>query len=119
MGYHFVIDSVTLPTKIAGGKFVIELCVENVGVAPVYNKIPLKVRLKGDKNEKVCVTDIDITKWLPGKHAENISLDIANDLPLGRYKVEIGIFDDLSRVYFATDAESDGEYYTLATLLKE
>ncbi len=119
MGYHFVIDGAELPEKITGGKFEMRLDIDNVGVAPIYNEIPLKVRLKGKKSEKVFVTDTDITKWLPGKHSENVSLDIPKDLPSGEYEVQIGIFDDLSRVYFATDAKPDGEYYVLATVIKE
>lgn len=118
MGYHYVIDCVTLPKKIVPNKKLeIRFDMDNVGVAPIYNKIPLKVRLKGEKAEEVFITNTDITKWLPGKTCEKISFTVPKGLPGGEYKVQIGIFDELSRVYFATDAVQDGNYYTLANVI--
>lgn len=116
MGYHYVIDSVTLPKKVTNKRCEIRLDIDNVGVAPVYNKIPLKVRLKNKTAEKTFETDADIRKWLPGKTSEKIVLSIPQDLPSGEYEVEIGIFDDRSRVYLATDAPENGNFYSISSV---
>lgn len=48
MGYRFVISEIDYPESIkAGEKIKISLTVNNVGVAPIYNKLPLKIRIKG------------------------------------------------------------------------
>lgn len=111
MGYHFVIGSFTHP-KSAEPKEEIELSLDvyNKGVAPIYTKIPLVVRLS---NEACCFeykTDVDIRRWLPGNNEENFSIKLG-DLPLGEYKLSIGITGfELPSVVFCTDAPSDGDF---------
>ncbi|MBQ6613005.1 MAG: DUF4832 domain-containing protein, partial [Alistipes sp.] len=58
MGYHFVIDRFTCPQNAAPGKTAdVVLAVENVGVAPIYKKLPLVLRI----GDETTVTDTDIT----------------------------------------------------------
>ncbi|MBE6931686.1 MAG: DUF4832 domain-containing protein, partial [Ruminococcaceae bacterium] len=46
MGYHFVIDYAKLPEKAAAGDTMeLGLGIDNRGVAPLYRKLPLQVRL--------------------------------------------------------------------------
>ena len=48
MGYRFVISEIDYQESIkAGEKIEISLTANNVGVAPIYNKLPLKIRIKG------------------------------------------------------------------------
>ena len=99
-----------------GNKTELVLEVENIGVAPAYHKIPLYIKLKGEK-EYDFKTDIDICKWMPGKHREEIIIDIPENIEIGSYSIEISIYDDIVKnVYFATDAEYQDGWYKLADI---
>ncbi len=112
MGYHFVIDS--CETNVVDGKLDLSLIIDNVGVAPIYNKIPLKFAIKTENGIYESISDIDITDWLPGKNTIKLSLPLA--VEGGKVKVGMGIFNDDTFIHFATDAELDGKYYTIAEI---
>lgn len=98
MGYHFVIDRFTCPQNAAPGKTAdVGLAVENAGVAPIYKKLPLVLRI----GDETTVTDTDITRWLPGKHEEKFSVRVPQKT--GEYDIFLGILSPLP-LYFATDA---------------
>lgn len=120
MGYRFVIKEVEYPESIkVGERAGITLKIENKGVAPIYNKLPLKLRLKGEKTQEY-ITDIDITKWLPGQYEENILLEIPSDFATGEYELQIAIEgDDKPSVAFANELETDGNYLLLGKELIE
>ena len=64
--------------------------------------------------EKIFTTDVDIRKWLPGKHTEQIQIRLPQDLQSGEYDLQIGIGGNgRPSVYFASDAKLDGEYFVL------
>ena len=87
--------------------------IENVGVAPIYNFVPLFVRLKGEK-ELLFKTELDIRKWLPGESKEEINLTLPENMAKGKYRLQIGIGDnELSMIYFASDAKLDGHFSEL------
>jgi len=115
MGYHFVIDEVETQTSVKRGEqLAIKIVVDNVGVAPIYYPLPLYVKLKSKGEEKIFATDVDIRKWLPGKHTEKIQIVLPQDLQSGEYDLQIGIGGNGSpSVYFASDAMQDGEYFVL------
>lgn len=117
MGYHYTINSFFYSEDITkGNKTELVLEVENIGVAPAYHKIPLYIKLKGEK-EYDFKTDIDICKWMPGKHREEIIIDIPENIEIGSYSIEISIYDDIVKnVYFATDAEYQDGWYKLADI---
>ena len=121
MGYHFVIDSFACPALTrAGDEVSMTLKMDNVGVAPIYHKIPLYVRLKGLYGYYELQTDIDIRTWLPGKMQENIIFKLPCDLQAGEYVIEIGIGGKgHPQVYFATDAELDGNYAQVSVMVVE
>lgn len=112
MGYHYVIDYFKCPEKAKkGGEIELKLGIDNVGVAPMYDKIPLYVRFVGEKTWE-SKTNIDVTKWLPGKSAERFTAVLPHDVDSGIYDVEIGIYgQNYPMVYFATDAVRNGKYY--------
>ncbi len=119
MGYHFVINEARF-TEIArcGEKFSLNLEIENIGVAPIYTKIPLCIKLKSKYLERVFVTDIDITRWIEGKYCENISIDLPVDFICGNYLLQIGICGvGYPSVCFATAAKQDGDYSVLGNFL--
>ena len=118
MGYHFMIDYFKCPDMVYGGDSAeFELGIENCGVAPIYKKIPLKVRLLGKENSYEFETDIDIRAWLPGKSVEKFLLDIPENIALGEYDVEIGIYNELVPVvYLCTDAVRNNSFYKVGKI---
>ncbi len=115
MGYHYVIDYISCPEKTTvGSSLNIELCVDNVGIAPIYKKLPFNIRLKSERDEYIFTTEIDIRAWLPGKNTEKIEINLPKGLTPNVYALEVGIISNMFPViYFATDAERDGAYYKL------
>ncbi|MBE7084278.1 MAG: DUF4832 domain-containing protein [Clostridiales bacterium] len=118
MGYRFVIREVEFPDNISAGKTIKVLFkIENKGVAPIYNKLPLKIRIKGEKTKEY-ITDVDITKWLPGEHTETVYFDVFDDILHGKYELQIAIGGDKNpNVQFANEGKTDGDYFTLGELL--
>ncbi len=117
MGYRFVIREIEYPESVkAGDTLKIKLKVDNKGVAPIYNKLPLRIRLKGE-TVKEYETDVDITKWLPGEHNETIEMLLPADIIKGEYILQAGIGGNgKPSVVFATEAECDGNYINLANI---
>ena len=116
MGYHFVINEVETQSSVGVGESLsVRLVIDNVGVAPIYNRLPLYVRLKNSFFERDFETEVDIRKWVEGKYEENLSIALPKDMPLGKYELQIGIGGKgKPSVVFATDAPQDGDYSVLA-----
>ena len=117
MGYHLQIDYFKYPDEASvGDEIEIKLGIENRGVAPMYDKVPLYLRLNGDKSYEF-KTDIDVTKWLPGKHSERFAINLQNSVEKGEYDLEIGIYGgNYKLVYFATNAKRVDKFYKLGRI---
>ena len=118
MGYHFKIDSFSCPKEAKKGTDVkMELCIDNIGVAPIYKNHPLKIRLHGDGKEYEFDTNVDIRNWLPGKSKETMEISLPEGLDCTRYNVDVFIETVTGQtVYFCTDAERNGKYYTVGKI---
>jgi hypothetical protein len=118
MGYHFVIDRFACPTESGPYDTIeINLSIDNVGVAPIYKKLPLVFRLSNGITEYEFDSDIDITGWLPGKTSENAEIALSG-IASGMYDIEIAIRSPHAPVlYFATDAERDGAFFKVGRIL--
>jgi len=118
MGYHYIIESFSYPINAkVGDRIKLSLVINNVGVAPIYKKIPLHVSLVNGFSSIDFETDVDITKWMPGKTEVEIILPISSSIYSAAYDIEIGIFgDSLPTVHFCTDAEQDGNYYKVGKI---
>ena len=87
MGYRFCFTKISIDESVNKKDLLnIDFTLNNLGVAPIYNKLPLSIILKGD-NEYVLKTDVDITKWLPGENNEFLKLKLPNDIKNGVYKI--------------------------------
>ncbi len=119
MGYHFVIDEVeTADTVNRGETLTVALSVDNVGVAPIYNQLPLYIRLKKQGEELTFATDVDIRRWIEGKYTETLNVQIPCEMSAGEYELQVGIGGgDLPSVVFATNAEQDGDYAVLGKVV--
>lgn len=117
MGYRFVIKEVEYPEVVKAGERVeISLKIENKGVAPIYNKLPLKLRLKGEKTQEY-ITDIDIMKWLPGEYTETICVDIPNEIASGEFELQIAIGgEDKPNVLFANEMKTEDAWFILGNI---
>ena len=117
MGYRFVLREIEYPENVKQGEsFSLKLKIDNVGVAPIYNKLPVKFRLKGPESVEFC-SDVDITKWLPGKINETVEISVPNNISKGGYDLEICIGGgDLPNVSFADDLPCSDGYFTLANV---
>ena len=112
MGYHYVIDSFTFPQD-ADGTANFELCIDNVGVAPIYIEADLEIKLSNGENEYIFSTDIDIRKWMPGKYNEKFEIFL-KDVKSGNYDILIGLSNEVAKViYFCSDAEIKDGFYKL------
>ena len=118
MGYHFMIDSFSFPSDALAGKTIqLRLNIDNIGVAPIYKKIPLHIALTSGVSAVDIVTDVDITKWMPGKSEEILEINIPDNIEPGTYDIEIGIFDEYTpMICFCTDAEQNGQYYKVGKI---
>lgn len=118
MGYRFVIREVEYPESVKAGETAqISLKIENKGVAPIYNKLPLKLCFKSKKRSVEFMTDVDITKWLPGERTEFIEVVLPKDMQSGEYKLQIGIGGgEYPSVQFANEGETDGVFYRLTKI---
>lgn len=119
MGYHISPSFIKHQKSAnAGGTLELELGIKNLGVAPIYKPFALKLRLKSEKETYNFDTDIDVRKWLPGEHTENIKLTLPHCIKSGEYSIEVGIISEMFPViYLATDAERDGAYYKLSDIV--
>lgn len=118
MGYHFVIDEVETQASVKRGEeLALRLVVDNVGVAPIYNQLPLRIKLKNLQCDEVITTDVDIRKWLPGKHTETLKITLPKDMKIGEYELQIGIGGNgAPSVVFASNAKQDETYSVLMSI---
>lgn len=122
MGYHFTINSVAYPDLACrGDRLSVSLNVENTGVAPVYKKLTLILRLKSSTETYDFLQPTDVRRWLPGKSTEALSIDLsAQNVPSGNYELEISLAcEHADVVYFATDAVRDGAFYKIGNITVE
>lgn len=115
MGYRFEIRKFTYEATIKRGQLLpVSILLANVGVAPIYQKYPLVIRLRNE--ESVCSFPIqaDIREWLP-----DMDILIKDDIVIpyellsGNYIIELGIetsVKEIGNIAFAIEGEKDGYY---------
>lgn len=121
MGYHYTIEFFRFPQKSCPGDVMeLVLGIENTGVAPIYRQLPFCVRLKSEDSSEIFETDIDMRQWLPGKSQETWTVVLPEELPKGKYRIQIGVYgENVPMVYFGTDAARDERFYTVGELQVE
>ncbi len=115
LGYRYILRQAQLPTQVqAGGNFEFRTWIENVGVAPIYRRYDLVLRLRqeGAGEFFVPLADVDIRQWLPGDFVTHRTLPLPAGLRPGWAEVCVGLVDPASqapRVRFAVNEQySDG-----------
>lgn len=118
MGYHLHLASVTMPETVHGSDtFKLTVTVQNLGVAPLYEDIPLVLCLKNECGSHILKTDIKPIHWLPGTTTDTINVKLPHDILPGSYDFELGILTpDGSTIAFCSDIPFDKPYYKIGVL---
>jgi len=120
MGYRFVLRSFSYNERVAPNeKLTFKTWWENAGVAPCYKKFTLAIRLVNDQHTEMFLTDADITAWLPGDNIYDNSIFIPDNMPSGKYDIQVAIVDSQSRqpkIKLAIDCVDSEGWYTLGSL---
>lgn len=120
MGYRFVLRNFSYPEFVAPGeKIGFKSWWDNKGVAPIYKKYLLAVRLTNEKRSEVIITDADITTWLPGDNLYDDAVFVPWDMPVGVYQLQIGIVDSQShtpKVNLAIEGKNPEGWYPLGKI---
>lgn len=111
IGYHFGVKSVEFEDKVEK-TLNLDLNMFNYGVAPIYNKIPLIIRLKGKRTAYTFTQDTDITEWMPGDNQVKLKLNLLA-MPKGKYDVELAIFNQKYTLELCMDGQKEGKFYIL------
>lgn len=122
LGYWYFINGFSLPTLISGSCPVLVLDVENKGFSRSYHTFTFKVELEDEDGNRMKVFDgyAGNENWLPNKETScRMKLNLS-DVGSGRYRLFIGLFEDVTPVKFALEQERfiDG-YYLLDTVTVE
>lgn len=118
MGYHFAIRDFAHPDSAAPGDTAqMKLRVDNIGVAPIYHRLPLTLTLRSGDMARTFTTDADITRWLPGLSEETFDIPLPADLPDGDYAIELSITaPQYPPIYWCTDAPRDENRYRVGNI---
>ncbi|MGO4348804.1 DUF4832 domain-containing protein [Paenibacillus sp. MCAF9] len=121
MGYRFELRKFTYDAEVeAGGNLVVAALWANVGVAPIYNRYPLVLKLTSNKQTYTLYSREDIREWLPDEDIVwEESFSIPSDVPAGEYRLEIGIetgVQEIGNVKLAIEGNKEG-YYEMGKLL--
>ena len=121
MGYHFAVRLFKYPEQACPGDTLeCSMYLENTGVAPIYNFLPVRIRLRGSEQTYEFETDIDIRTWMPGDKIERLTLTLPEEMASGTYHIEMGIFEkDGPVIHMPMDTARDGAYYELGTIKVE
>jgi len=120
MGYRFALRRFYFPGEGKPGQTLTgNYWMDNRGNAPIYQKIPLRLRLKNEAEEYIMSTDVDITRWMPGDTVEDFSVTLPETIKPGNYEVQlcIGIrYPEAPIVRLACDAKQDGQWYKMTEI---
>lgn len=125
-GYRYIMPEFSCTSRVdQGGVLDIGFKVKNTGSAPFYKKWPVAFTLIDESTKQIIwteiISDIDITKWLPGdkynyttrvyntpapEYQIDASITIPDNIPTGQYMVGISILDPstlLPGIFFALE----------------
>ena len=123
LGYRYVVRRFEYPPAVKrNGKLDFTSLWENVGVAPIYKPYRFALRLKNKQHEQVLVTSANLLTWLPGDIVHDESLFLPNDIPLGKYQLEIALIDPVyltPKVKIAIDGKQADDWYKLGEITVE
>ena len=117
---RFALRRFTYPEAVSPvGKLAFTSWWENKGVAPIYRRYPLALRLRNEKHSEVLVTDADMRTWMPGDAVYDDTVYMPAGMPAGEYDLQIGVLDPQSmkpKVKLAIEGMDREGWYTLGKI---
>jgi hypothetical protein len=113
LGYRFVLRQFKFDARAkAGTSFEYFAWIENVGVAPIYRRYALALRLTQGNRTHVYRSRADIRKWRPGDACVQETVKLPRGFKAGSAMLHVALVDpatNVPKVRFATEgAEKDG-----------
>jgi len=123
MGYRFELRKFVYDSHIKKGHLLnISALWANVGVAPIYQRYPLIIRLHGDAGAYQFICNEDIRGWLPDMDIlMEESFLLPPEIPSGEYILELGIetyIKEVGNIKLAIAGEING-YYPMGNIVIE
>ncbi|MBA3710528.1 MAG: DUF4832 domain-containing protein [Planctomycetes bacterium] len=99
LGYRYIFRSATLQSPVAkGSSFQLQAWIDNVGVAPIYHRYDVAVRLRQREREEIIVLpEFDIRTWLPGDVWIDRAVKIPDGFKPGWVDVAAGLIDPATK----------------------
>ncbi len=120
MGYRFVLKMFTYPSIVSPSQKVnFTSWWENKGVAPVYRNYKLAIRLQNDRYKRIFFTDADLKEWLPGDSMYDSYLFMPDDIPDGKYTMQMALLDEHThepKIKLAIEGRLPDGWYNLGTI---
>ena len=123
LGYRFVLNELSYPSKAAKGKVITcNMKWQNKGVAPLYNTYHLAIQLVSKTNggnKFIIGLDADLKKWFPGKTDVSSSLTIPEQLEVGLYEVQLAIMAPATKkpaIKLAIAGKTPDGWYNMGTI---
>jgi hypothetical protein len=103
LGHRLVVEEARWRSEAAPGhRLEVSFTWRNLGNAPPYLAFALELSLLNDAGEPICSTvaapsALGTRTWVPGKdHRCEAAIRLPEDLPPGRYRVAVSLFEPLS-----------------------
>jgi hypothetical protein len=119
MGYRLVLRKFTYPKTVEpNGPVPFTSWWENKGVAPCYKPFRLALRIRDPRNQKILLTDADITSWLPGDNLYDGRAYAPGELAPGEYGLDLAIVNDMyePKVRLAIEGRLEDGWYSLGRI---
>lgn len=120
LGYRYVLRQLTTDGLVErGGAFQCELWIENVGVAPVYRRYDLVLRLTQGAREHVHRSDRNILEWLPGDAVFREEVRPPEEFEAGKVEIHAALVHPETgepRVRFANDGTDEEGWLALGEM---
>lgn len=123
MGYRFELRKFVFDSLVTAGEALKVMGLwANVGVAPIYSRYPLVVRLVSENGQYAFRSQQDIRQWLPEEDVWwEESFTLPDHLVPGTYEIQIGIETEIAEVgnvRLAIEGWKDG-YYPMGHIVIE
>ena len=121
MGYRFQLRRFGFSEEaLVGGQLSLDFLWANVGVAPIYTRYPLVIRLSSEQESHVITSRVDITQWLPDMDIYwDENLQLPETISPGAYEIAVGIetqIPEIGNILLGIEGHVNG-YYPMGNIV--
>ena len=120
LGYRFVLRQVCWERRVRPDDlFTCEMWIENIGVAPIYHRYLLALRLTQGQRCALVVLPPDIHTWLPGDAWICEQVRLPSGFVRGEVSMDVALIDPATqqpRVRFAIEGTGKDGWHPLGTI---